>query len=143
MKILVNSELAYYMIYSDSSGISDEDKVLCDEFMNGYHIAIYRDSEKYDDICAVTGLFSSRLTQLTKTEIKTVSVSEIEPFDLFNSINNLPAEVQIIIHKYSVLIEDSINPYGTCEALISELNLLNYTCDYDLSGSTYGLRKLT
>jgi hypothetical protein len=65
MKVFIQSQLAYYILYNDRSGLDDREVKLCDDYMVGHRISLYRDSEVYDDICDVTKSFSSRLTQLS------------------------------------------------------------------------------
>jgi hypothetical protein len=58
--------------------------------------------------------------------------------DLFEHPELLPNDVLVILEKYENMDED----YKICEQLIAELNTVGYTCDYDLDGIPYDLKKL-
>jgi hypothetical protein len=57
--------------------------------------------------------------------------------DLFEHYEDLPQEVQDVIDKHG-----EPNGYEGCKKLIADLELIGYTCDYDLSATPYGLRKI-
>jgi hypothetical protein len=58
--------------------------------------------------------------------------------DLFETLENLPSEVQIILKEFS----EMENTYDNCVALVNELNLVGYGCDYGLDGIPYDLQPL-
>lgn len=58
--------------------------------------------------------------------------------DLFEHYESLPIEVQYLLGHWS----EADNTYENCEALISDLNKLGYTCEYDLNAEPYNLRKI-
>lgn len=58
--------------------------------------------------------------------------------DLFDNYENLPTEVIAILEKFS----SKINNYKNCENLITELEKIGYSCEYDLSGELFNLIKL-
>ncbi len=58
--------------------------------------------------------------------------------DLFETPDLLPIEVKAILDKYSAMDET----YENCEALVSELETVGYTCDYGLDGVPYQLEKI-
>jgi hypothetical protein len=58
--------------------------------------------------------------------------------DLFETPENLPPEVQTILKQFS----DMDNTTENCVALINELNLVGYGCDYGLDGIPYDLQPL-
>ena len=58
--------------------------------------------------------------------------------DLFEDYENLPTEVTAILEKF----DSDILSYTNCENLISELEKIGYSCEYDLSGELFNLIKL-
>lgn len=58
--------------------------------------------------------------------------------DLFETPELLPSEVQIILHQFSYMD----NTYDNCVALVNELNLVGYGCNYGLDGIPYDLQQL-
>jgi hypothetical protein len=58
--------------------------------------------------------------------------------DLFETPENLPTEVQIILHQFRYMD----NTYDNCVALVNELNLVGYGCNYGLDGIPYDLQQL-
>jgi hypothetical protein len=58
--------------------------------------------------------------------------------DLFETPELLPTEVQIILHQFS----NMDNTYDNCVALVNELNLVGYGCNYGLDGIPYDLQQL-
>ena len=58
--------------------------------------------------------------------------------DLFEHPELIPTHVQSILDKHSGI--DCT--YGDCDKLVAELNLVGYTCDYDLNAEPYDLRKV-
>ncbi len=58
--------------------------------------------------------------------------------DLFETLENLPSDVQIILKEFS----EMENTYDNCVALVNELNLVGYGCDYGLDGIPYDLQPL-
>jgi len=60
-----------------------------------------------------------------------------EEKDLFENYQDLPKNVLKIIGKF----EESDMNYTDCDILVSELELVGYTCEYGLCSSPYNLRK--
>lgn len=58
--------------------------------------------------------------------------------DLFDDYENLPSEVLTILEKFS----SKINNYKNCENLITELEKIGYSCEYDFSVEPFNLIKL-
>jgi hypothetical protein len=58
--------------------------------------------------------------------------------DLFEDYENLPAEVTAILEKF----DSDVLSYKNCENLISELEKIGYSCEYDLSGELFNLIKI-
>jgi hypothetical protein len=58
--------------------------------------------------------------------------------DLFEDYENLPTEVIAILEKF----DSDILSYKNCENLISELEKIGYSCEYDLSGELFNLIKI-
>jgi hypothetical protein len=58
--------------------------------------------------------------------------------DLFEDYENLPSEVLTILEKFN----SEILSYTNCENLISELEKIGYSCEYDLSGELFNLIKI-
>jgi hypothetical protein len=58
--------------------------------------------------------------------------------DLFEDYENLPTEVTAILEKF----DSDILSYKNCENLISELEKIGYSCEYDLSGELFNLIKI-
>jgi len=58
--------------------------------------------------------------------------------DLFDRVETLPQEVQDVLMKFS----EHEQTYETCANLVSELELVGYTCDYGLDASPYELEKI-
>jgi hypothetical protein len=58
--------------------------------------------------------------------------------DLFEDYENLPTEVIAILEKF----DSDILSYTNCENLISELEKIGYSCEYDLSGELFNLIKI-
>ncbi len=58
--------------------------------------------------------------------------------DLFEYYENLPTEVTAILDNFS----SEICSYKNCENLITELEKIGYSCEYDLSGELFNLIKL-
>ncbi|MCF6204060.1 MAG: hypothetical protein L3J59_10400 [Methylococcaceae bacterium] len=69
MKVLIENSRAYYLMYNDPSGLSDKEIALCDSYLKGHRISLYRKSEVFDDICDVTKEFTSRLSQMSLMEV--------------------------------------------------------------------------
>lgn len=61
-----------------------------------------------------------------------------DEIDLFEDIESLPQEVQDVITKY----EEMDNTYENCRALVADLKVVGYTCDYGLDAIPYELKKL-
>lgn len=59
--------------------------------------------------------------------------------DYFEQYHLLPQEVQDLLLEFGMTNEFT---YETCRRLITELNNLGWTCDYDLSGEPFDLKKL-
>jgi hypothetical protein len=55
--------------------------------------------------------------------------------DLFDTPELLPIEVQNVLEEFSYKDQT----YENCQQLIAALEPLGYTCDYDLSGTPFGL----
>jgi hypothetical protein len=55
--------------------------------------------------------------------------------DLFDDIESLPIEVQNVLQEFSYKEQN----YENCQQLIETLELLGYTCDYDLNYNPFGL----
>lgn len=92
-------------------------------------LAIVNSSGAYiDDECADVRLVS---------QIKANSDdSEEEEEDLLDTPELIPDEVQAILAKYELA-----DTYDELDKLISELNAVGYTAEYDLSAGLYGLQK--
>lgn len=58
--------------------------------------------------------------------------------DLFENYENLPTEVIAILDKFAA----EPCSYKNCENLITELEKIGYSCEYDLSGEPFNLIKL-
>lgn len=58
--------------------------------------------------------------------------------DLFENIESLPKNIQEIISQ----ITESQFSYQDCKKHVELLEQNGYTCEYDLSGELYNLRKL-
>lgn len=58
--------------------------------------------------------------------------------DLFETPEDLPIEVQIILKEFS----DMENTYDNCVALVNELNMVGWGCNYGLDGIPYDLQIL-
>lgn len=58
--------------------------------------------------------------------------------DLFENYENLPSEVIAILDNFA----SEICSYKNCENLITELEKIGYSCEYDLSGEPFNLIKL-
>ena len=58
--------------------------------------------------------------------------------DLFETPELLPSEVHIILREFS----EMENTYDNCVALVNELNLVGYGCNYGLDGIPYDLQQL-
>lgn len=58
--------------------------------------------------------------------------------DLFENYENLPTEVLTILDNFA----SEPCSYKNCENLITELNKIGYSCEYDLSGEPFNLIKL-
>ncbi len=63
---------------------------------------------------------------------------ENEELDLFEFPQLIPANVQQIIDSFS----HEENEYDVCEDLVSALESVGYTCDYDLDGIPCDLKKI-
>lgn len=59
--------------------------------------------------------------------------------DLFECQNLLPDDIQKAISKFNKTNQS----YDDCKKLVFDLNCAGYTCEYDLDGVPFGLRKLT
>jgi len=57
--------------------------------------------------------------------------------DLFEHYETLPQEVQEVLAKHG-----ECESYDNCKALIVDLELIGYTCDYGLDACPYELRKM-
>lgn len=57
--------------------------------------------------------------------------------DLFETPENLPQEVQDVLIEFG-----EVEGFDGCKKLIDALEPLGYTCDYDLSATPYGLKKI-
>jgi hypothetical protein len=55
--------------------------------------------------------------------------------DLFDTPELLPIEVQNVLEEFSYKDQT----YENCQQLIAALELLGYTCDYDLNYNPFGL----
>ena len=62
-----------------------------------------------------------------------------EPEDLFEHIDSLPHEVQVVLQKYESEVED----YIACKNMQHELEHLGYTFDWGLDAIPYNLRQIT
>jgi hypothetical protein len=58
--------------------------------------------------------------------------------DLFETPEILPIAVQIILKQFSELE----NNYDNCMALVDELNMVGWGCNYGLDGTPYDLQEL-
>jgi hypothetical protein len=58
--------------------------------------------------------------------------------DLFEDYENLPTEVTAILENF----DSDILSYKNCENLITELEKIGYSCEYDLSGEPFNLIKI-
>jgi hypothetical protein len=58
--------------------------------------------------------------------------------DLFDDYENLPTEVTAILDNFA----SEPCSYTNCENLITELNKIGYSCEYDLSGELFNLIKI-
>lgn len=58
--------------------------------------------------------------------------------DLFEKYTELPTDLCAIIDRYAY----SDNTYETCTSMLSEVEELGYTFDYDLDAQPYNLRKI-
>lgn len=58
--------------------------------------------------------------------------------DMFECYNELPSEVQAVLDKYF----EFDCAYESCAKLISELEVIGWTCDYGLDAEPYGLRPI-
>jgi hypothetical protein len=85
--------------------------------------------------CYNLPLFAQHILDMLTWEYPTTYLEEI---DLFEYYEFLPKEVNDVLDKYS----SGDNDYDTCEQLIKALELIGYTCEYDLSGEPYGLRPI-
>lgn len=57
--------------------------------------------------------------------------------DLFEQVETLPQEVQDVLKKY----ENGDFTYEDCANLVTELEVVGYTCDYGLDAVPFNLRK--
>jgi hypothetical protein len=64
----------------------------------------------------------------------------IEGIDLFEDYENIPADVQDILDRYSEDFEDG--NYSGMEEALMQLESIGYTFDYDLNGIAYDLRPI-
>lgn len=58
--------------------------------------------------------------------------------DLFESYEDLPAEVNMVLDRYSL---DELD-YKQCESLLAEMESLGYTFEFGLDASPYGLKEM-
>lgn len=63
----------------------------------------------------------------------------LSSIDLFENYKLLPQEVQNILAKY----DNDDNTYENCENLVADLETVGYTCDYELDGVPFDLRKIS
>lgn len=96
--------------------------------------------EPYDPIAAAHAAYVSPADRMYESDEWVAAQNEAgeEPVDLFDTPEQLPAEVQAILEKYS---SGDIG-YEGCAALVAELNVHGYTCDYGLDGQPHSLAKL-
>lgn len=76
---------------------------------------------------------------LNLCESITDQIQDKEETDLFDDIENLPNEVKQVLDEFAEKEED----YETCQALVNALNVVGYTCDYDLSAQPHNLKKMS
>lgn len=62
-----------------------------------------------------------------------------QQIDYFEQYHLLPQEVQDLIMDFGMVNEFT---YEACRRLITELNKLGWTCDYDLGGEPFDLKQL-
>ena len=60
--------------------------------------------------------------------------------DYFEQYELLPQDVQDLVFEFGMKNEFT---YKACKRLITELNKLGWTCDYDLSGEPFDLKPIT
>ena len=60
--------------------------------------------------------------------------------DLFEDYENIPENVQSVLDKYAEVFEEG--DYEGLKKVLSELEMIGYTFEYDLDGQAYNLRKL-
>lgn len=58
--------------------------------------------------------------------------------DLFEDVESLPQDVQDLLDDNSTMELD----YENCIRLVSELEKLGYTCEYDLDAVPFNLKKI-
>ena len=66
-------------------------------------------------------------------------IKSYRQIDYFEHHELLPQEVQDLLVEFGMTNEFT---YETCKRLVTELNKLGWTCDYDLSGEPFDLKPL-
>lgn len=61
--------------------------------------------------------------------------------DLFQDFDALPDAVQDAIYDFDHNT-NQMDTYKACDILVKQLEKIGYTCDYELSGEPFNLRKL-
>lgn len=61
--------------------------------------------------------------------------------DLLEAPEALPAEVKAVLDRYETDFDEG-DSYKVAREILSELEALGYTVDYDLSGGLFGLSKV-
>lgn len=65
--------------------------------------------------------------------------SELIP-DLFEHHESIPQEVQEVLNRFSQKVEDGMD-YQDCALLVTQLEVVGYTCEYYLDAELFFLRK--
>lgn len=61
--------------------------------------------------------------------------------DLLETPEAMPAEVKAVLDRHEAAFEED-DRYKVARVILSELEALGYTVDYDLSGELFSLRKI-